>query len=308
MKHKKIILITLLIIILLVVIIFFAKSSEADSKSNTSEETCEVTNQTIITTLTASGEVESAKEEKIALNTNLSYLTMCAEKEEYVKQGDNLLEYTNGTYITAPYDCVLVEYSVPEAKSRCTSENYIYIASVDELYMNISITEEDLKNVSVNQEVEIVANYDEAKVYKGAIIKINDIGEVSNGGTKFAAIAKIENDGNLKLGMSATCTITIEKSENVLSVPVEAVTIENNKKYVNKIKDNNEVEKICIETGKADANYVEVKSGLSLGDKIKYEKVIEQKEGTKEKNETKSITSILGGGENPMDRRGGYNK
>lgn len=308
MKHKKIILITLLIIILLVVIIFFAKSSEADSKSNTSEEICEVTNQTIITTLTASGEVESAKEEKIALNTNLSYLTMCAEKEEYVKQGDNLLEYTNGTYITAPYDCVLVEYSVPEAKSRCASENYIYIASVDELYMNISITEEDLKNVSVNQEVEIVANYDEAKVYKGTIIKINDIGEVSNGGTKFVAIAKIENDGNLKLGMSATCTITIEKSENVLSVPVEAVTIENNKKYVNKIKDNNEVEKICIETGKADANYVEVKSGLSLGDKIKYEKVIEQKEETKEKNETKSITSILGGGENPMDRRGGYNR
>ena len=74
---------------------------------------------------------------------------MCAEKEEYVEKGDNLLKYTNGTFITAPYNCVILDYSVPNAKSSCTSTNYISTASVENLYMDINIGEEEIDNIAV---------------------------------------------------------------------------------------------------------------------------------------------------------------
>ena len=87
MKGKKRILIIAIIVLLVIIvtIIFVRKNKVADNKI-TSEEVVQVSNQTIISTLTASGEVEAANVEKIALNTSYYYLTMCAEKEEFVKK------------------------------------------------------------------------------------------------------------------------------------------------------------------------------------------------------------------------------
>lgn len=273
MKKKQRNIIILLGIVIILGIVLCSKNSNADTSKivENKEQIAEVSNQTIITTLTAPGEVQSANKEKLSLNTNYYFLTMCAEKEEYIKKGSNILMYTNGTYITAPYDCVIMEYSVPTAKAICTSNNYITIASVEDLYMDINIGEDKIDKISEGQEVEITVNYDESKTYKASITKINAIGTRSSGGTKFAAIASLENDGNLKLGMSATCTVTIDKKENLSCLPIEAIEIEDNKKYVNLVDENNNTKRIEIETGVSDANYVEIKSGLSLGDKVKYE-------------------------------------
>lgn len=309
MKKKNKVLIILAIVLILIIVLIFTLVFKFKEKDNISvtEKVVEVSNQTIISTLTASGEVEAANIEKISLNTSYYYLTMCVEKEELVKKGENILKYTNGKYLVAPYDCVIMGINVPEVKDICTSSNYVYIASTDELNMNINISEEDIKKVSTNQEVEIVANYDETKIYKGKIIKINDIGTASSGGTNFAAIASIENDGYLKLGMSATCTITLEKDENVVALPIEAIQYEDDKKFVYKLNENNETEKIYVETGKSDANYVEITSGLSLGNKVKYDeiKVVESKKDNKK--ETKSITSFIDN-DKGSERRGGRNR
>lgn len=306
-NNKKAIALFSIIIILL--FIFLNKKSDADSSKivENVEKIAEVSNQTITTTLTAPGEVQSANIEKIVLNTNYYFLTMCAEKEEYVKKGANLLKYTNGTYITAPYDCVIMEYSVPNAKNICTSDNYISIASVEDLYMDINIGEDKIDKISSGQEVEIVVNYDESKVYTGTISKINAIGTHTSGGTNFAAIASLKNDGNLKLGMSATCTITIDKKENLPCLPIEAIEIENNKKYVNLINENGSQSKVEIETGASNANYVEIKSGLSLGDNVNYETttVIVTKEEEKE-NPISSLFNMGGKNKGIRNERGGF--
>lgn len=306
-NNKKAIALFSIIIILL--FIFLNKKSDTDSSKivENVEKIAEVSNQTITTTLTAPGEVQSANIEKIVLNTNYYFLTMCAEKEEYVKKGANLLKYTNGTYITAPYDCVIMEYSVPNAKNICTSDNYISIASVEDLYMDINIGEDKIDKISSGQEVEIVVNYDESKVYTGRISKINAIGTHTSGGTNFAAIASLKNDGNLKLGMSATCTITIDKKENLPCLPIEAIEIENNKKYVNLINENGSQSKVEIETGASNANYVEIKSGLSLGDNVNYETttVIVTKEEEKE-NPISSLFNMGGKNKGIRNERGGF--
>lgn len=247
--------------------------------------------------------------EKLTLNTSYYFLNMCVEEEEFVKKGANLLKYTNGTYLTAPYDCVVMSYSVPIAKDVCTSSNYVYIASLEDLYMDINISEEQINKISIGQEVEIVANFDENKIYKGTITKINAIGTHSSGGTTFAAIASIENDDTLKLGMSANCTVTIERNDNLPCLPIEAVIIENNEKYVNKINEDRSIEKIKIETGKANANYVEILSGLSLGDTVQYETTTVTTILEDESSSKNIFSSIIGEnnpGSNRENRKGGF--
>lgn len=306
MKKKIIILLAFLIIILALVMIF-SKQEETNKIIETSEKTAEVANQSIVTTLTAPGEVQSAQTEKITLNTNYTFLTMCAEKEEFIKEGSNLLKYTNGTYITAPYDCVIIDYSIPEVKSSPTSSNYIQISSVEDLYMEINIGEDKIDKVSENQEVAIIVNYDESKEYKGTITKINAIGTNNKGTTKFSAIASLKNDGNLKLGMSATCTITLDKHENLTCIPIEAVQVEDNKKYVNLVKENDLIEKIEIQTGVADANNVQVITGLNIGDKVKYEVQTVTVINDDEENTSNPLTSMFNmGGKGMRNNRGGF--
>lgn len=303
MESKKIIIIGIIIIIITGGIFLTQSVAEENKVVETIQKEATVENQTITTTLTAAGEVKSANEEKLTLNTSYSYLNMCAEENEMVKKGDNLLKYTNGTYLIAPYDCVLLEYSVPTTKESCTESNYLSIASVENLYMDINIGEDQIGKISVGQKVDIVANYDETKTYKGTISKINAIGTHSSGGTTFAAITSIQNDGTLKLGMSATCTVTIEKKENVPCLPIEAIQIENNEKFVNTIKENGDIEKTKIETGISNANYVEIISGVSLEDKVTYETTtVTVISNNTEKSESKNVLSSLFGEQNDSNR------
>ena len=306
-KKKLIILLSSLILIIAILVIIFNKKEETNKIVETTEKTAEVTSQSIVTTLTAPGEVRSAQTEKLTLNTSYNFLTMCAETEELIKEGSNLLKYTNGTYITAPYDCVITSYSVPEVNSSCTASNYIEISSVEDLYMEINIGEDKIDKVSENQEVDIIVNYDETKEYKGTITKINAIGTNNKGTTKFSAIASLKNDGNLKLGMSATCTITLEKNENLVCVPIEAIIVEDDKKYVNLIKNNDLVEKVEIQTGVSDANNVQVISGLNLGDKVKYEVQTVTVINNDEESSSNPLTSMFNmGGKGSRNSRGGF--
>lgn len=310
-ENKKRIFIGIIFFLLIICSVFFKTTgTEENETTQTIQNEAEVTNRTITTTLTAPGEVKSAIEEKLSLNTSYSFLNMCVEENEEVKAGSNILKYTNGTYLTAPYDCVILEYSVPTVNNVCTTSNYISIASTDNLYMDINISEEQIDKIIVGQEVDIVANYDESKTYKGTISKINAIGTHSNGGTSFAAVASIENDDNLKIGMSATCTVTIEKAENLPCLPIEAIQIENDEKFVNLITENGEVKRVQVETGRADANYVEIVSGVSLGDKVSYETTIVTNANSDDLEKTKSLFSSLFEDENnPSGRnreRGGF--
>ena len=296
----------LIIIIILVILLAFgiysnmSGSSTINKKVYTEELESTASLHDITQTLTAPGEVKSEKEETLKLNTNYYFLSMCAEENEIIKKGANILKYKNGKFLTAPYDCVITDYYVPKVNSICTDSNYINISSIQDLYMNINIGEEELKQISVGQEVSIIANYDETKVYNGKITKINETGTYSNGRTTFSAVASLKNDSYLKLGMSATCTITIDKKENLLCVPIEAINISDNERYVIIKNENNEEEKRVVETGASDANYVEITSGLSEGEKVYYKTQTVEIEKTEDSETKNPLSSIFGG-----PRRGG---
>lgn len=134
-KNVKKVLKTILIILDICLIVFLYirgnnKNQNEDSTITVTEATAE--KRTITKELTASGKIESANTEKLSLSTSKYFNQMCAEKDEYIKEGENILEYTNGTYLTAPYNLVITDFFVPETENVCTSENYIQVESLSE--------------------------------------------------------------------------------------------------------------------------------------------------------------------------------
>ena len=264
---KKIVSILLTVLLILGAFFIGRKSGLMTDTSTTSttitEET--VTKRTIQNTLSASGEITSSSTEKITLDTTKYFKAMCVEEDDAVSSGDNILEYTDGTYLTATYDCVINTYSVPETESKCTSSNYIEVQTTDDLVMTISVNENQITGLSKGQDVTIIPTTDETLSYKGTVSKIDSVGTYASSGTTFNVSISFGNDGNLKLGMSASCEVVLEEVTDVLTVPIAAVQTEDDKKYVVIINDNGDTENVEITTGLSDDDYVEIKSGLEEG-------------------------------------------
>lgn len=264
-----IILIVILIIALIAIIYVYVSPSSSENTiySETSTEgisEAQASIQTIENSLSSSGQISSALDEKIKLHASYYFEELLVEENVYIEEGTNIIEYTNGTYLTAPYDCVLISSSLPNAEEICTTSHYIEIQSIETLSMNLSISETDISKVEIGDVVDITVTATGEKI-EGRITSISEVGTYSSSGSYFSSVVTFENNGNLKIGMSATCEIIIESAENVVAVPLEAIQTSDEGKYVVVIGASGETSNVMVETGISSDAYIEIKSGITEG-------------------------------------------
>lgn len=267
MKNKgMIITIVILVMVLIGIIVYMSSSGQStqvtDNNQSLEGTTVQATIQTIENTLESSGQISSGLDEKLTLHASYYFEELLVDENVYVKEGENILEYTNGTYLTAPYDCVIVGSSLPNEDEICTTSHYVEIKSIETLCMNLSISETDINKVEIGDSVDINITATNENI-EGYITSISEVGTYSSSGSYFAAVVSFENNGNLKIGMSATCEIAFEKAENVVTVPIEAVQESDEGKYVIVVKENGETENVSVETGISNDAYIEIKSGIT---------------------------------------------
>lgn len=270
-KNKIIIILIFIIIIVISITVIIVNNKKKLSESNTTSSIVDTTvsKQTIKKTLTGSGEIETSTTEKLTLNTSYYFLQMCVEEGDSIAEGENILEYTNGKYLTAPYSLVVSSISVPSSGSICSSSNYIEVENTDTLDMILSVNESDISKVKLDQEATITINAIDGKTYTGKITKIDQKGTYSTSGSTFTVNIEFSNDGNVKLGMSATCEIILEQAVDTIAVPVASVQTSGNEKYVMVVQDDGTTKNVNIETGISNDTYVQVTSGLNGDEKIK---------------------------------------
>lgn len=132
--------------------------------------------------------------------------------------------------------------------------------------VKLSVEDKDFSKVKENQTVEVSVKNEEKNLnYTGKVKQIN-----KDPLAKSTIDIEITNpDENLQADMQAVCTIIIEKAENVVALPIEAIQKdEENKTYVNLVQEGTETEKAYIKTGISDEYYVEIEEGLSVGDRV----------------------------------------
>lgn len=258
--------ILIIVIVITVAIAYFViKNMQSSDDSEETITKVQTEKTTIINSISSSNGISSALTENLELHATYYLEEVYVKQNQYVASGANILKYTNGTYMTAPYNCVVTEISVPDVDGQCTNKHYIKVQSTEILQMTVIVNEDELDDVFIGQEAQITADVLPDKTYSGNVTAISSEGTYSSSSesSTFTVTVEFENDGNLSIGMSATCNVILEKAENVLAVPTEAVTTENNVKYVNVMNaDGTTYTKVEIETGISNDAYIEVKSGL----------------------------------------------
>lgn len=208
MKNKKEIITIIILIVLFVIMCFFyfKEDNNTNLKESIKTQTENTQNSDVqenTTTIKTTTEVESALTEEIELHATYYLEEIYVEEDEEIEEGENILKYTNGTYLVAPYKCVINSINIPEIYGQCTNEHYIQISSINILSVQINVDETEINNLSIGQEAQILISAFDNKTIKGNITKISNT--ASNG--KFTVTIEFENDGEIKLGMTANIEI-----------------------------------------------------------------------------------------------------
>ena len=171
----------------------------------------------------------------------------------------------------------VVEVNTSVSKSNTsTSQTLIHIVNQGSLQVVGSLSEYDLANLAVDQEVKLTSKVYPDQTWTGKITYISNYPE-GNGGDNSATgttgssakypfkIAMTSDIGPLKQGFSIN--IEVVNAKTSILVPVTAVVPDGDKQYVWTIVDG-KAKRVEVTLGSADATLQEISSGLAVGDQV----------------------------------------
>lgn len=138
--------------------------------------------------------------------------------------------------IVAPFNGTITTLSVKVGDTVTAGEEIADVADTTSMVFDIPVDELDIAKLAVGQKANISVDAlpdTSATPVQGEVSKIAVSGTASSGVTTFPVTVKIDSDlGKLKGGMNANADIIVSNEQNVLYVPVEAVTTVGTKSYV----------------------------------------------------------------------------
>ena len=157
------------------------------------------------------------------------------------------------------------------------SQVVVHVVSNENLQVKGELSEYNLANLSVGQEVTFTSKVYQDKSWTGKISYISDYpknnGEAANTalggntGSKYPYTVDVTSDiGELKQGFSVS--VEVKNKSKAILVPLTSVVTENDKNYVWIVDDQKKAKKVEVTLGNADADNQEITSGLTDGAKV----------------------------------------
>lgn len=157
------------------------------------------------------------------------------------------------------------------------SQVLVHIVSNDNLQVKGELSEYNLANLSVGQEVTFTSKVYPDKTWNGKISYISNYPKnnseassslaASNTGSKYPYTVDVTSEiGDLKQGF--TVSVEVKSTSKALIVPITSVVMEEDKNYVWTLDENQKAKKVEVGLGNADAENQEITSGLTDGAKV----------------------------------------
>jgi HlyD family secretion protein len=180
------------------------------------------------------------------------------------------------------------------------------VANLDALEARVDVNENDVVNVKVGDPVRVRIDAYPGHEFHGRVKRIASTATVQNQGTQQEVtnfevrVQILQPDRKIRPGMSASVEIETNTVRNVVSIPIQSVTVRSkdngktaeqlkndrlkdqggvstadaerlDKKRLGRVvflKQGDKVKIIPVESGIADDNYIEIRSGINPGDEV----------------------------------------
>ena len=182
-------------------------------------------------------------------------------------------------------------YSVDYSDDAATA---VATLSADEkMSVTISVDESDILSLELGQTVTVSVSSVSEDSFEGTLTEINRTS--SESGT-YSAVVELEKADGMLSGMTASVSVRIEGVDDAILIPIEALHKTSDGAYVYTSYNEEYQEyggKVDVVTGLENSTYVEIKSGLNVGDTVYY-------------TEQESGFGNFGGGRFPGGNSGGF--
>lgn len=139
------------------------------------------------------------------------------------------------------------------------------LVNTDDLKVSFHVSEDVINLISVGSKVYVTIDAVSSEAMEVEVTGVSTAADSKTG--LYSVEAKLKNkDGKLKPGMFANEKLVVEKQENVISVPLNTVLEKNGEKYVFVVDGNHIAHKTAVTTGLKNDEYIEITTGLSIGD------------------------------------------
>jgi len=203
--------------------------------------------------------------------------TLLQQQERLRKLQEQLTACT----IKAPAPGQVVYWSSTERWTRIKIEQgaeipegyrIISIPDTSKMKVEIKVHETWIDNIEPGQKAEITVAAFPDQVFTGEVLSKAPLADQSNFWESDVKryVTDVSIDGTydfLKTGMTGKVTVVIDKLEDVLHVPIQSVVTEDKKK-VCYVMTGRGSEKREVETGLFNDDFVEIKNGLTAGEKV----------------------------------------
>ncbi len=179
---------------------------------------------------------------------------------------DQAISKLQDTVITAPITGYVVDVNIDENEFPPTGSAAMRIVNTDKLTVDVGVAERIVNKISKGQEVDVRIKVATDDTLKGIVKTVSPIPDQAS--QVYPVEIEIDNkDGSIKAGMFAEIIFDIEKQEDVLSIPSDAIIENDNGKYVYVVE--NDTAKVKeIEVGLDNGEYTEIASGISESDNV----------------------------------------
>ncbi len=189
-------------------------------------------------------------------------------------QLSNAQEQFNDTTIVAPRDGVILQKLVEQGtfissgmSSVSAGTTLFVLGDISQMFAVVEVDETDIGAIEVDQPVEITVDAFAMQIFDGTVTKIEPVAQLVQNVTVVRVTVGIDTPPSfLKPQMNATCAFIVEKKEDVVRAPVQAIQRKDGKTMVRVQKDEKTgiagIEDREVEVGLEGNDYAEIKSGL----------------------------------------------
>lgn len=198
--------------------------------------------------------------------TSANYDALLRQRQEAEETLLELLKIQRDGGITAPVSGSI--YSV----SKIDDEEMTEIAIISpDICMSVTITvdESDILSLAVGQKADVTVRSVGEDSMEGTVTEVDKSGLSES----YTAVIELDKVSGMLPGMTASVDVRIEGVDDAIIIPVDALNRTSTGAYVYTSYDEQTQQyggKVDVVTGLSNDNYVEIKSGLSVGDTVYY--------------------------------------
>ena len=171
--------------------------------------------------------------------------------------------------IIVPFDGEVLQVNARPGDSASQGETAVVLADRSQLYVEVAVDESDISQISLKDPVTLSFDSLAELTLAGTVAEVVPIGEAVQGLVKYTVRVDFEStDPKVLLGMTASVNIVTDTTEGALAVPLDAVQLDQQGEYVNRVKGDGTLERVNVVSGEVQDELVVVNGPLKPGDKV----------------------------------------